>query len=123
MKSVSFAPPAIGIEEYEAINKVFSSGWLSQGPETDQFEKELAEYIGCKHVIVVNNGTSALICALLSHGIQPGDEVIVPAYTFIATINSVLSIGAKPVLADIDSQTWNTTPELMKKRLQKKQKQ
>lgn len=119
---IPWSPPNVGYEEMLAAKKVIDSGWWTQGKTTKQFEEDLAKKIGCKHAIVVNNGTSALIAALLAHGVGPGDEVIVPTYTFIATINAVLAVGAKPVLVDCDKSTFNTTPELVAEKITKKTK-
>jgi len=120
IKKIAWAEPSIGIDEKKAINKVFDSGWLTQGPETETLEKKIAQMIGCKHAIVTNNGTSSLICSLLSHDIGPGDEVIVPSFTFIATINAILTVGAKPVLIDCNRKTFNTEVSFVKKKITKK---
>lgn len=120
MKKISWAKPSIEIEEKNAINKVLKSGWLTQGPMTENLEKKISKIIGCKHTILTNNGTSSLICSLLSHGIQPSDEVIVPSFTFIATVNAILSIGAKPVLVDCDPKTFNTDVSFVEKKITKK---
>lgn len=119
---VPWSPPDIGLEERKEAKRVIDSGWLTQGKETDLFENELAQYIGCKHAVIVNNGTSALIAALMAHGIGPGDEVIVPTFTFIATVNSILAVGATPVLVDCDIDTFNTKPELVEQKFTKKTK-
>lgn len=119
---IHWSSPDIGEAEKKAVLRVLDSGWLSQGPETKAFERELGAFVGNKYCVVVNNGTSALIASLLAHGIGKGDEVIVPAHTFIASVNSILAVGAKPVLVDVDPLTWNTTPELTKKVITKKTK-
>ena len=116
-KKLSWSPPRFDKEEKEAAIRVVNSGWVTQGRETKAFEKELSEYFRVRHAVVMNNGTSALIASLIAHGIGPGDEVIVPSYTFIATVNSILAVGAKPVLADSDPETWVTTPELVKEKI------
>jgi len=97
----------IGEEEIQAVRRVIESGQLfryrgGEGGETDAFEKEWSEQIGVKHSIVVTSGTAALICALAGLGIGPGDEVIVPAYTFMASPVAVLAVGAIPIIAEID---------------------
>lgn len=89
------------------------SEWLGMGPKTKQFENELCSFVGAKNSVAVNSGTSALITALLANGIRPGDEVILPAFTFIATVNSVLAIGAKPILVDCDPLTFNALANLI----------
>jgi len=119
---VSWSLPNFEKEEKEAAIRVINSGWVTQGRETEKFEKELCDYIGCKYAIVVNNGTSALITSLLAQGIGKGDEVIVPSLTFIASVNSIIAVGAKPVLVDSDLNTWNTTPELVKEKITDKTK-
>lgn len=119
---IRWAPPSIGKEEHTAAIKVIRSNWMTQGAVTESLEKEISKTLGIKHTIVVNNGTSALQCALLAHGIGSGDEVIVPTFTFVATVNAILSVGAKPVLVDSDLETFNTTPEIIKPHITKKTK-
>lgn len=109
-----------GVEEKAAAFRVIRSHWLTQGVETEKFEEELADYLGVKDVVLVNNGTSALMAALIANKIGQGDEVIVPSFTFIATINSIIGVGAKPVLTDCDLKTWNLTPEEAQKHISKK---
>jgi perosamine synthetase len=101
------------MEEEEMIQRVLQSGWISMGRMVQEFERKLSEYVGAKHVVMVNNGTSALIAAYLASGVQPGDKVLVPSYTFIATVNALLVIGARPILMDADRETFNVTPELV----------
>lgn len=110
-RKVPWSVPDISKDEKAAVNEVMESGWLGMGPKTKQFESELCLFTGSRNCIVVNNGTSALMAALLANGIEPGDEVLVPTYTFIATVNSVISIGAKPILVDCDPKTFNVSPE------------
>jgi dTDP-4-amino-4,6-dideoxygalactose transaminase len=92
---------SFGDEEQQAVQRVLQSGWLSMGPETELFEAEFAEYLGSKHAIALSSGTAALHLALMALGLGAGDEVIVPAMTFVATANAVLYVGAKPVFADV----------------------
>ena len=99
-------------EEIEAVTKVLKSKWLSMGPVTQKFEKEFADYLGVKHAFGVSSGTAALHIALKALGIEEGDEVIVPSLTFVATANSVLYCGAKPIFADITSlNNFNISPD------------
>ena len=119
---IQWAPPSFEKEEIESVSRVLKSKWLTQGKITDEFEKKIAEYVGAKHCVMVNNGTSALICSLLSHNIKPGDEVIVPSFTFVATVNAILSIGAKPILVDSNPLTFNTEIDLIKSYVTKKTK-
>jgi len=90
-------------EEEDALLRVLRSRWISQGPETEAFERDFARFTGSKYAVAVANGTAALHLSYLLAGIGPGDEVIVPSFTFIATVTPLLWIGAKPVFADIDS--------------------
>jgi dTDP-4-amino-4,6-dideoxygalactose transaminase len=88
-------------EDLEAVAEVLRSGWLTMGPRTEEFEERFAERLGCKHVVAVANCTSALHLALIAAGVGPGDEVIVPPMTFVATAAAVRYAGATPVFADI----------------------
>ncbi len=108
---IAIAPPTIGDAEKQAVIDVLESGHLWQGEKTQTFEARFAAYHGAKHGIAVNNGTTALIAALMAHGIGPGDEVIVPAFTFFATAASVLAVGARVVFADIEPDTFCLSPE------------
>ena len=109
-KFLSYSLPSIGLEEIKAVNKVLKSGWLTMGPETKLFEQQFARYTGAKSAIVVNSCTGALHLSLLALGIGRGDEVITSVYTFAATINVIIQVGAKPVLVDIDKKTYNIDP-------------
>ena len=87
------------------------------GPSIEQFERQIAEYIGTRYAVTFNSGTSALHAALLAYDIGPGDEVIVPSFTFIATANAPLFVGAKPTFAEIEDQTYGLDPEDVKRRI------
>lgn len=110
----TFIPPArplIGNDEIEAVTRVMRSGMLAQGPEVAAFEQEFAEHFCLDRACVaVNSGTSGLHLGLLACGVSPGDEVIVPSFTFAATANSVALTGATPVFADIDPVTFCLDP-------------
>lgn len=108
---IRLAAPLIGDEECKAVEAVLRSGQLVHGQECDQFEKELADYLGAEDVLVVSSGTAALHLSLVALGIGPGDAVLVPDFTFPATINVVELVGAKPILVDVDPGTYNVTPE------------
>jgi len=110
---VPWSTPDLSAEETRAVAEVMASGWLGMGPRTKEFERGLREYTGAKEAIAVNNGTSALLTALLANGIGPGDAVLAPTYTFVATVNSILALGARPVLLDCDPHTLNVTPEIV----------
>jgi dTDP-4-amino-4,6-dideoxygalactose transaminase len=98
---IPFAPPRIDDRTLEAVWEVLRSGWITTGPRTKEFEKRLAEYTGVKQLIALNSWTNACELALRWFGIGPGDEVIVPAYTYCATANIVMHVGAKPVMVDV----------------------
>jgi len=114
---IPWSAPDIGEDEKNAVLETIESGWVGMGPRTKEFEDAICSLIGARHCIVVNNGTSALIAALLANNIGSGDEVLVPDYTFIATVNSVMAIGAKPILIDCDPRTFNVSPEQITKTL------
>lgn len=106
------AKPVIGEEEIEAAVRVLRSGMVVQGPEVAAFEAEFGELIGGgRHCVAVNSGTSALLLALHALEIGPGDEVIVPSFTFAATANAVSLVGATPVFADVEPDTFNLDPD------------
>jgi len=104
---ISIAKPVMGEEEKKAVLEVLDSGIIAQGPKVKEFEKNFAEMCDVKHAIATTSGTTALHMALLAHGIGPGDEVITSPFTFIASANSVLFVGATPVFVDIDPKTFN----------------
>jgi perosamine synthetase len=107
---IRISQPIIGEEEQQAVLGALRSGQLVQGPHVAEFEEAFARYAGARHAVAVSSGTSALVIALAAHGIGPGDEVIVPAFTFAATANAVLLAGATPVLADIREDDFNIDP-------------
>ena len=107
---IPIARPMIGEEEKAAVMRVLDSGQLAQGSVVAEFESAFAGYCGVKHAIATSNGTTALHVALLAHGIGPGDEVVTTPFTFIASANSILYVGAKPVFVDIDPVTFNIDP-------------
>ena len=114
---VPWSEPLIGEEELNAVIEVLKSGWLSQGPKVRALEELFKERVGAREAVAVSSGTAALHCALVASGIGPGDEVIVPALTFIATVNVVLATGARPVLVDVEPDTFNTSPELVAEKI------
>lgn len=104
---INMARPQIGDEEKEAVMRVLDSGQLAQGTVVADFEEAFAAYCGVKHAVATSNGTTALHVAMLAHNIGPGDEVITVPFTFIASANSVLYTGARPVFVDIDPVSYN----------------
>jgi len=99
---IRIARPLIGAEERAAVDRVLASGRLAQGPEVAAFENEFRTLVGGRHCVAVNSGTSALHLPLIAIGIVPGDEVIVPSFSFAATANAVRLAGAEPVFVDIE---------------------
>ena len=106
----------------EAIIKVAESQYFILGPEVEKLEKNICDYLGCKYAIGVSSGTDALLIALMALNIQPGDEVIVPTYSFFATAGVVSRLNAVPVFAEIDPVTFNINPEDIKKKITAKTK-
>ncbi|WP_193614056.1 DegT/DnrJ/EryC1/StrS family aminotransferase [Nocardioides lijunqiniae] len=104
---------ALGEAEAAAAASVVHSGWLMNGPRTAEFERLVAEYVGAEHAVAVSSCTTGLHLALLAAGVGPGDEVICPSFSFIATANAIRYCGAVPVFVDIDPRTYNIDPELV----------
>jgi len=107
---IQVAKPLHITAELGAISRVLMSGWTGPGPEVDAFEKEFSEFLGGGFSVAVNSGTTALHMALLALGIGPGDKVLVPALTFISSVNAVLYCGATPIFVDVDPITLNARP-------------
>jgi dTDP-4-amino-4,6-dideoxygalactose transaminase len=107
---IPVARPCIGAEEEQAVVDVLRSGWVTQGPRVAEFEEKFSEYIGCDYSVAVSSCTTALHLALFASGIGPGDEVICPSLSFIATANSIAYTGATPIFSDIDLATYNLDP-------------
>jgi dTDP-4-amino-4,6-dideoxygalactose transaminase len=98
----------LGEAELDAVTRVLRSKWLTMGDLTIQFESRFADFVGCRHAVAVNSCTAALHLALLAAGVEPGDEVVCPSLTFVATANAIRYCGAKPVFADVESlDHWN----------------
>jgi perosamine synthetase len=110
---ISIAKPLIGEEEKQAVLEVLDSGIIAQGPRVKAFEEAFAAMCDVEFAIATTSGTTALHTALLCHKIGPGDEVITSPFTFIASANSILFTGAKPVFVDIDPITFNIDPHLI----------
>jgi perosamine synthetase len=111
VERIRLARPDTGAVEAEAVAAVLETGMLTQGPVVAEFERELAAACETTHALAVSSGTAALHVAVLALGLEPGDELIVPAYTFPATANVVALSGLRPVLVDVDPVTMNIDPE------------
>lgn len=107
---IPIAQPIIGEEEKRAVLSVLESGQLAQGAVVEEFERAFARWVGVRHAVATSNGTTALHIALLAHGVGEGDEVITTPFTFIASANSVLYTGARPIFVDIEIDTFNIDP-------------
>lgn len=105
-----------------AMNRVLESGQFIMGPDVKLFEQEVAEYLGVKHTVAVNSGTDALVIGLRALGIGVGDEVITTPFSFFATAESISNVGAKPIFADIEPQSFNIDPEAIRKHITPKTK-
>ena len=107
---IRLAAPSFSEAALEAVTAVLRSGRLVQGEQVERFEGELAAYLGARHVVAVSSGTAALHLSLVANGIRPGDEVIVPAFTFPATANTVVLAGGVPKLVDVDPEDFCIAP-------------
>ena len=110
-RDIAIARPCMGEEEWQALREPIMNGWLTQGPKVAAFERRFAELHGASHAVATTSCTTALHLALLAVGAGPGDEVIVPAFTWIASANAVLHCGATPVFVDVDPVTFNIDVE------------
>jgi perosamine synthetase len=115
--SVAFSRPFFGREEEEAAAAVIRSGWVVGGPKLADFEQRFAQLTECEHAIGVSSWTTGGFLVLKALGIGPGDEVIVPSLTFIASVNVIAHAGATPVFADIDPRTFNIDPQDIERRI------
>jgi perosamine synthetase len=104
---------SVGQDEAKAAAEAVMSGWLTVGKRGESFEQAIAQYVGAEHAVTVNSCTTALHLALIAAGVKPGDEVICPSYSFIASANSILYAGATPRFVDIDPRTYNMDPGLI----------
>ena len=107
---IPFFEPDLGEAELEAVTRVIRSKWLTMGEVTAEFESRFTELVGCRHAVAVSSCTAALHVALVCLGVGPGDEVICPSLTFVATANAIRYCGARPVFADVESlDNWNVS--------------
>ena len=121
MNRIYLSPPEVGAEERRMLLEAFDSNWIAPlGPDVDAFEAEFADRIAIGHAVALSSGTAALHLALLLVGVGPGDEVLVPSFTFVATANAVCYTGAKPVFVDCTSSTWTIDPDLVASELEER---
>ena len=121
-KKIPWWQPHIEKEDYRFVKTALDNNYINEGPLVTQFENEIATLLGVKYAVATNNGTIAIFLALKAAGIKRGDEVIVPDITFIATINAVDLLGAKPILVDIDPVTLAISPAAIERAITKKTK-
>jgi dTDP-4-amino-4,6-dideoxygalactose transaminase len=122
LKTIPIASPQIGEEERSAVLDVLGSGQLAQGPVVEAFESEFAAWCGVKNAVAVNSGTAALHLLMLAYGLGEGDELITSPFTFIASANAALFVGARPVFVDIEPQTFGMDPALVERAITPKTK-
>ncbi len=116
---ILLSPPDVSIADREALGRAFDGGWIAPlGPEVDEFERELAAFVGMPHAAALSSGTAALHLALLVGGVEAGDRVFVSDLTFAATANAVRYVSAEPVFIDSDRTTWNMDPDLLESALE-----
>ena len=108
---VAIAKPSFGAEEERGILEALRSGWVTQGPRVAEFEAHFAQVVGAEEAVAVSSATAALFLSLHALGIGPGDEVVVPSLTFIASVNPIVHVGATPVFVDVDPRTYNIDPD------------
>lgn len=119
---IPFSPPRIDQKVIDEVTAALQSGWITTGPRTKLFEKNITEYCGCKTTVAVNSWTMGMQVLLHWWGIGPGDEVILPAYTYCASANVIIHAGATPVMVDVSSDDFNIDSEKVKKAITSKTK-
>jgi dTDP-4-amino-4,6-dideoxygalactose transaminase len=115
---IYLSPPDVGDLERKLLLAAFDSNWVAPvGPDLGAFERQVAEYLDVEHAVALSSGTAALHLALLVAGVKPGDTVLVPSFTFAASANAVVYLGAQPVFLDCSADTWNLDPDLVDEEL------
>ena len=122
MKPIPFSPPRIDQKTVDAVTEVLLSGWITTGPKTRLLESQINDYCGSGKTLCLNSWTNAVELVLRWYGVKAGDEVIIPAYTYAATANIVLHVGATPVMVDIDPATYTIQIDKIKERITAKTK-
>lgn len=116
-KSIPYGKHNIDSSDIKNVVKTLRTDWITQGPKIAEFEKAIAHFSGAKYGVAVSNGTAALHAAVFAAGIGPGDEVIVPPITFVATVNSIVYQGGKPIFVDVDPETLLLNPKLVEQKI------
>src|SRR5215471_4845437 len=119
---IPMSAPEIDESDVAAVVEVIRSGRLSLGPKTEEFEEAIRDYVGVRHAVAVSSGTAALHLIVRALGLGPGDEVLVPSFTFAASVNALLYEGIKPVFCDIEDETYNLNPSDIEKKITPKTK-
>ena len=122
MRKYPIAKPYITSTDKKNVMEVLNSGNLSLGPKHKEFEEKFAKKIGTKYACTVSSGTAGLHLAMIAAGIKPGDEIITSPFSFIASANCILYVGAKPIFVDIDPLTYNMDPANIEAKINKKTK-
>src|SRR5450759_952989 len=124
MARIHLSPPDVSDVERDLLLEAFDSNWIAPlGPQVDAFEREFAAFLGIADAAALSSGTAALHLALVMLGVGPGDDVIVPTLTFVATANAVTYVGARPVFVDSDETSWNLDPVLLGQELDERARQ
>jgi perosamine synthetase len=121
-KQIQISRPSMGEEEWQAVKEPIMKGWLTQGPKVLEFEQRFADEVNSPYTVALTSCTTALHLSVLAAGVQVGDEVIVPAFSWVATANAVEYCGAKPVFVDIDQSTFNIDPQKISDAISEKTK-
>lgn len=121
-KFIHFTQPLFGKEEKKEVFDALNSGWVTLGPRTKQFEEDFAKYVGAKYAIAVTSCTAGIHLSLIAAGIKTGDEIITTPFTFVASVNPIIHLGAKPVMVDIDPITFNIDPDKIEEKITKRTK-
>ncbi len=120
MAAIPIARPFLGVEEERAAAEVLRSRWLTQGPRVAEFEAAFARYVGAPHAVAMSSCTTALHALWVALGVGPGDEVVCPSHSFIATANAIVHAGARPVFADVDDRSYNLDPAAVERAITNK---